>query len=97
MTLEQWAFFLGAFGLSLVSATLARWIAATLGADVETRYGVAAAAGFMPAAIPLLAYGAFGFLDALAMLAAMLAACVMFWWFARDHKAAVDPKRRHAG
>ena len=84
MTAQQWGLFSGTFGISLVSAALANWIAATFGADdLETRHGIAAAAAFIPAAMPVSAYGVHGFQDALSTLAAILAACVMFWWFAR--------------
>jgi hypothetical protein len=96
MNAGQLDYFFGAFALSLVCSTLAKWLAAVLGAENEAGYGIALAACFMPTAIPLLAYGAFGFADALAMLAAMLAATVMFWWFRRDASRVVDVQRPRA-
>jgi hypothetical protein len=96
MSTGQLVYFFGAFALSLVSSTLAKWLAATLGAEIEVRYGIAVATCFVPTAIPLLAYGAFSFTDALAMLASTLAASVMSWWFRRDQSRVVDVNRPRA-
>ena len=90
-------YFFGALALSLVCSTLADWVAYTLGAEIEGRFGISVAGCFVPAAIPLLAYGTFGVTDALGLLASLLAATVTFWWFRRTQSGAVNISRPRVG
>ena len=92
MIAGQLGYFLGAVALSLVCSTLAKWIAGALDAEIEGRYGIALLACFIPGAIPLLAHGAFGSKDALAMLAALVAAGTVCWSFRRSQSLTAETK-----
>ena len=84
MTAGSLAYFFGALVLSLGCSTLATRIADALDSEIEGRFGVALAACFIPPTMLLLAHGAFGFTDALPMLASMLAAGFVCWSFRRQ-------------
>ena len=86
-------YFFGALALSLVCSTLADWLAYTVGAEIEGRFGISVAACFVPTVVPLLAYGNFGVTDALGLLASLLAASLVFWWFRRAQSRAVNVNR----
>lgn len=93
MSTGQLAYFFGVSALSLVCSTLANWLATALDAEIEGRFGISVATCFVPTAIPLLADANFGVTDAPRMLASLLAAGVMFWWFLREQSRSVNVKQ----